>query len=64
MIGAWVSRFPRRKRNGLENVFLNTKGAKKKIISVQMKPVREKESVRERVKEESNRGEKIIRERD
>lgn len=45
--------FQEKKRNGPENVFLNTKGAKKKIISVQMKPVREKESVRERVKGES-----------
>lgn len=42
---------------------MNTKGAKKKkIISVQMKPVREEESMRERVKGGSVE-EKIMRKR-
>lgn len=52
-----------KKRNEPENVFLNTKGAKKKIISVQMKSVREKESVNVGRSREC-RGEEIIRERE
>lgn len=64
MTGAWVSGFPRRKkRNEPENVFLNTKGAKKKIISVRMKSVREKESVNVGRSRECQ-GEEIIRERE
>lgn len=61
MIGAWVSGFPRRKRNEPENVFLNTKGAKKKNYKC-ADEASERERERECGKRERRRGEEIIRE--